>query len=135
MKSPYKTLKINGHHMDEHRYLMQQHVGRQLDRFELVHHKDHNKRNNSIDNLEIVTPKEHALIHLQKHPLTWVCEHCGKEFTPHPTKRGGIKKTCSKKCRYARLSKISRDPSKPKSMYRADAYPSEVSSRGIHASE
>ena len=35
----YKQLFINGKHIDEHRYIMEQHLGRKLDRNEYVHHK------------------------------------------------------------------------------------------------
>ncbi len=39
--------------MFEHRFVMQTHLGRPLLRSESVHHKDGNKTNNSIDNLEL----------------------------------------------------------------------------------
>lgn len=92
--------------MDEHRWIMEQALGRRLGRFEIVHHINGDKRDNRIENLQLMSPKEHAIAHNQKHPLTWACEFCGQIFTPHPTKRGGIKKTCSKACRYKRLSAI-----------------------------
>ena len=37
----------------EHRYVMEQHLGRYLDPKEVIHHKDGNPRNNSIDNLRL----------------------------------------------------------------------------------
>jgi hypothetical protein len=37
----------------EHRLVMAIHLGRLLDRVEVVHHKDHNTRNNDIKNLEL----------------------------------------------------------------------------------
>ena len=39
--------------MLKHRYIMQQHLGRALEEYEQVHHKDGNKQNNLIENLEI----------------------------------------------------------------------------------
>jgi hypothetical protein len=33
----------------------------------IIHHKDFNKNNNEIDNLECLTPKEHRQKHLIKH--------------------------------------------------------------------
>jgi hypothetical protein len=36
----------------EHRLVMAMHMGRMLTRTEVVHHRDHNTRNNSIANLE-----------------------------------------------------------------------------------
>ncbi len=38
-------------------------LDRKLLRNELTHHKDHNKRNNSCDNLQLVSPKEHLSYH------------------------------------------------------------------------
>ena len=38
-------------HVYEHRYLVEQALGRLLSKDEIVHHKDGNKLNNSIDNL------------------------------------------------------------------------------------
>src|SRR5208282_4481243 len=115
--------------MDEHRWLMEAYVGRRLERFEFVHHINGNKRDNRLENLEIVTPKEHAQRHgRQKHPLTKACEICGKIFMPHPTKRARAK-TCSRQCRYELAAMACRNPEGRRSKYRAGASPSEVASR------
>ena len=37
----------------EHRVLMERHLGRKLEPWELVHHKDGNPQNNAIENLEL----------------------------------------------------------------------------------
>jgi hypothetical protein len=59
----YILILINGKYIKEHRWVMEQHIGRKLLRSEDVHHKDGNTLNNSIDNLEILTKSEHAHYH------------------------------------------------------------------------
>lgn len=53
----------NNKYQLEHRLVMERHIGRKLDRTEQVHHKNHNKTDNRIDNLEIIGIKEHSRIH------------------------------------------------------------------------
>ena len=62
----YKTTYRNGKTDREHRFIAEDIVGRKLDADEIVHHIDGNKRNNSPDNLQIVTRAEHAKIHFNK---------------------------------------------------------------------
>lgn len=49
--------------IDEHRYVMEKHLGRKLKRNEIVHHIDGNKSNNNIENLTIMSLSEHARLH------------------------------------------------------------------------
>ena len=116
MKNPYKRIKVGGKGIDEHRHVMQQH--RELGRFEFVHHKNGDKRDNRLENLELVSPKQHAIEHGQwKHQETKACAVCGSVFMPSPTKRA-IKKTCSKACRYALTAQTQSTPGSPRSRYR-----------------
>lgn len=49
----------------EHRFLAEKKFGRPLEKNELVHHKDGNKTNNNIDNLQVVSKSEHGRIHAE----------------------------------------------------------------------
>ena len=66
-----------------HRVIMENHLGRILDRNEVVHHKNHNKKDNSLENLEILGKIEHAILHGKEHGRKAVllkCPWCKKEF-------------------------------------------------------
>ena len=47
----------------EHRLIMEKHIGRYLKPTEVVHHIDQNKQNNKIDNLLLLTNKNHVMLH------------------------------------------------------------------------
>lgn len=50
----------------EHRYVLEKHLGRSLDKREVVHHIDGNKANNNLDNLVLcASPKDHNIIHTE----------------------------------------------------------------------
>ena len=59
----YKMTSRNGKTDREHRFIAEAILGRKLRPDEVVHHIDGNKRNNSIENLMVVTRVEHARIH------------------------------------------------------------------------
>ena len=82
----------------EHRYIMQQYIGRELHSYEQVHHINGNRFDNRIENLMIVTQKEHDEIHKWKYSKTKHCVICGKEFEPYESKRKAGK-VCSKECK------------------------------------
>lgn len=47
----------------QHRWIMEKHLGRRLSPWEHVHHKDGNRQNNEITNLEVIDHVQHALLH------------------------------------------------------------------------
>lgn len=50
-KDGYYRVTVNGKRMLKHRYILEQHLGRELKSGEVVHHIDHNPSNNELENL------------------------------------------------------------------------------------
>lgn len=62
----YKIITESGNRIMEHRSLMEKALGRKLTNVEVIHHKDGNRLNNSIENLEVLTNAVHVTMHLKK---------------------------------------------------------------------
>jgi hypothetical protein len=102
MSDPYKQTKVNGKKYRLHRWLVEQHLGRPLLKTDLVHQKNGNKRDNRLENLEIVSPAQHGLEHT-RHAITKPCGVCGRVFMPEKTKRKR-QQTCGLACKRKLLS-------------------------------
>ena len=99
----------------EHRYVMSQHLNRPLDKGEVVHHKNGNRTDNRVDNLELMNEIEHnsipnsgqfkkGVVPHNKSDNFVKCLSCGKQFHSPPSHKH--RKTCSHKCKWNYLSKL-----------------------------
>ena len=61
--SGYKVVYRNKMRIFEHRAIMESHLGRFLRKEEIIHHINHNKLDNRIENLQITSKQEHTKIH------------------------------------------------------------------------
>lgn len=61
---PYAT---KDGYVPEHRLVMEKHLGRYLDPKEQIHHKNHNKKDNRLDNLQLFpNVQDHNKIHIKE---------------------------------------------------------------------
>lgn len=90
-----------------HRIVMENYLGRILKKDEVVHHKDGDKRNNKIENLEVMKAKAHSRLHSSMRGKWYAklkCPECGKIFeklnshTHIDRKEGGKYTACSRRC-------------------------------------
>lgn len=72
---------------------------------EVIHHKDGNKHNNDISNLELLTNNKHVSKHVSERLKTFgkfICPVCGKEFVKEKRKshlsKNGVATYCSRSC-------------------------------------
>lgn len=68
-----------------HRVLMENKIGRNLNRQEIVHHLDENKENNDISNLQILLNSVHTKLHRKKvENIEYSCSNCSNIFYIKP---------------------------------------------------
>ena len=62
-KCGYMRICVNGKRVLEHRHIMETHLGRKLTNRERIHHINHNKTDNRIENLELMSSQSEHLKH------------------------------------------------------------------------
>ena len=65
----YKRVVIKGRRTSIHRLVVEEKIGRQLTKYEQVHHRNGDKLDNRIENLEIVKISDHLRLHKTKYPI------------------------------------------------------------------
>ncbi len=93
---PYKHTRRRGRTVDVH-VLVWTTANGPVPEGHVVHHKNHVKHDNRLENLQLMTHEEHSRHHNDKHARTRACESCGTQYTPAATKRGRSR-TCSPQC-------------------------------------
>lgn len=59
----YRYVMVQGEEVLEHRYVVEQHLGRKLDTDEVVHHINGIKGDNALSNLRVMSRAEHQKLH------------------------------------------------------------------------
>lgn len=65
-KAGYRLIFVDGKQVLEHRHIVEQSIGRKLPRNVHVHHKNGDKLDNRLENLEITTDEFHGYLHARR---------------------------------------------------------------------
>src|SRR5574337_756802 len=94
--------------IEEHRFIVEKYLGRKLEYNEIVHHKNGDKHDNRLENLEVISRSERAKMHGRDKTnsalVRMSCAFCGKDIyrlqsnINECVKRGQSKFYCNKVC-------------------------------------
>lgn len=110
----YKLIYTNGKQVKEHRIIMEKYIKRKLLPFpiEIIHHKNGNRLDNRIKNLELISQSEHVIYHRRKSKVignSRICSDCKKfmsfdSYNKDKYTKTGYRNYC-KKCHIIRNKK------------------------------
>ncbi len=87
----------DGKKVREHRWLMEQELGRKLEADEDVHHVNGDPLDNRLENLRVLKKGDHYRLHKAHERLEKACANCGTSFVPWQ-RQHKRQKCCSTEC-------------------------------------
>ena len=104
---PEHPKRTKNNYVLAHRVIVENFLGRLLNDDEVVHHINENKKDNRIENLQVLSASEHAKLHKSEIGRTMLmikCPGCGKIFhrekrDTHIIKKKAKYTCCSPQCR------------------------------------
>lgn len=104
-KGGYRLIRKEGRYVLEHRWIIEQEIGRRLQRHEHIHHLNGNRLDNRRENLQLIDGSLHSAHHateIWKHPSHRAklfryakrCQECRRSFVGNSQQ-----KYCSRRCK------------------------------------